>query len=91
MELSNAVKMILEVQNELQAAWTSDMILNCATRIYNASKMAQKGSQSTNGSEMSTEKQRKLLKQLNFDGIAGNLTKKEASAAISALLAKENE
>jgi hypothetical protein len=78
-ELKNIIKEIQGYKKALSIVLSDDMILDCATRIFNSMNLNNK---KESKEEKATDKQISLLKRLNYKGDISVLTKKEASVLI---------
>ncbi len=77
-ELKNIIKELQSYKKSLGMNLSDDMILDCATRIFNSGNIKQDSKKE----ESATEKQIGLLKKLRYKGDTSILTKKEASKLI---------
>lgn len=84
-ELKEIVTKLVDLNAEIGLKCSGDIILDCATRIFNTRKM---NGATPSGEPLATPKQKNYLKFLGFKGNFDKLTKKEASKVIDEIAEK---
>lgn len=85
--LKEIIEKIFAIEDGIdgEIKFSPDVVLDCATRIYNAEKIKANG-KSSSGDNMATSKQKIFLNKLGYTGDKEQLTKKDASRIISEMV-----